>query len=166
MASSYHQLGMIAQDRGDYDQALDWYRQSLAIKEELGNRGGMASSYHQLGMIAQDRGDYDQALDWYRQSLAINEEVGNRGGMASTISQIGDLLTETGKPQDGLSWNLRSLGIRVELQLPQVLINLRLLQRQRELLGARRFQRLLRQELGDQDSQTVMEWLQELPDPG
>lgn len=33
MASSYHQLGMVAQQRGDYERALDWYRQSLAIKE-------------------------------------------------------------------------------------------------------------------------------------
>jgi tetratricopeptide repeat protein len=42
---------MVAQRRGDYDQALEWYRKSLAIKEELGNRAGMANSYHQLGIL-------------------------------------------------------------------------------------------------------------------
>ena len=51
-------LGDLAQLRGDYDAALDWYRKSLAIKEQIGDRAGMAASYHQLGIIAQDR-DYD-----------------------------------------------------------------------------------------------------------
>jgi len=50
-ATFMHQLGMIAQRRGDYDQALDWYRQALVISEELGNRAGLAVAYHQLVLI-------------------------------------------------------------------------------------------------------------------
>jgi tetratricopeptide (TPR) repeat protein len=164
MAGTYHQLGNIAYIRGDHEQALDGYRRALAIFEELGDRGGMASSYHQLGMVAEERGDYEQALDWYRQSLTIKESLGDRRGIAITISQIGILLTKMGKPEEGLSWNLRSLAIRAELSLPQLSIDLRWLQRQQELLGARLFQQLLRQKLGDQDSQTVLEWLQQFPD--
>ena len=71
MAASYHQLGMVAQDRGRLDEAEDWYARSLAIDEELGDRPGMATSYHQLGMVAQDRGRLDEAEDWYARSLAI-----------------------------------------------------------------------------------------------
>ena len=48
----YHQLGMTAQDRGRLDEAEDWYRKSLTIKEELGDRPGMAITYHQLGNTA------------------------------------------------------------------------------------------------------------------
>ena len=73
MATTYHQLGMTAQDRGRLDEAEDWYRKSLAIKEELGDRPGMARSYHQLGMTAQDRGRLDEAEDWYRKSLTIEK---------------------------------------------------------------------------------------------
>ena len=50
IAVTYHQLGMTAQARGRLDEADDWYRQSLAIEEELGDRPGMAVTYHQLGM--------------------------------------------------------------------------------------------------------------------
>lgn len=46
-----HQLGILSYRRGDYDQALDWYRKSLDIFEQLGNRAGMATSYHQLSSI-------------------------------------------------------------------------------------------------------------------
>ena len=34
LAVAYHQLGMVAQDRGRLDEAADWYARSLAIEEE------------------------------------------------------------------------------------------------------------------------------------
>ena len=56
IAVTYHRLGMTAQARGRLDEAEDWYRKSLAIEEELGDRPSMAMTYHQLGYTAQDRG--------------------------------------------------------------------------------------------------------------
>ena len=54
MAGTYHQLGITAQDRGRLDEAEDWYRKSLTINEELGDRPGMALTYAQLGLLAED----------------------------------------------------------------------------------------------------------------
>jgi tetratricopeptide (TPR) repeat protein len=88
-AAFLHQLGMVAQQRGSYEEALEWYRKALAIAEELGNRAGMAGSYHQLGNVSYLRGSYEEALDWYRKSLAIREELGNRAGMANSYHQLG-----------------------------------------------------------------------------
>ena len=41
MANTYHQLGVLAQDRGDYNTTRKLYEQSLHIKEELGDRAGI-----------------------------------------------------------------------------------------------------------------------------
>jgi tetratricopeptide (TPR) repeat protein len=164
MAGIYHQLGNMAFRRDDHGQALDWYRKSLAIKEELGDRAGMATSYLQLGMLAERRGDYDQALDWYRQALAISEELDNRADMASAISAIGILLTKMGNPEEGLRWNLQSMGIRAELGVSQIWIDVRSLRRQLELLGAQRFEQLLQEKLGEEDSEAVKGLLQQLSD--
>ncbi|MGW3816611.1 tetratricopeptide repeat protein, partial [Streptomyces sp. NPDC005046] len=73
VATLYHQLGIVAQERGRLEEAEDWYRQSLTISEELNNRPSMAISYHQLGTVAQERGRLEEAEDWYRQSLRISE---------------------------------------------------------------------------------------------
>jgi tetratricopeptide (TPR) repeat protein len=112
IAITYHQLGATAQDRGRLDEADDWYRQSLAIEEELGDRPGVATTYHQLGMTAQDRGRLDEADDWYRQSLAINEELGNRPAMATTYHQLGMTAQNRGRLDEADDWYRQSLAIK------------------------------------------------------
>ena len=64
MAITYHQLGITAQTRGRLDEADDWYRKSLAIKEELGDRHSLALTYAQLGLLAEARDQAPLALTW------------------------------------------------------------------------------------------------------
>jgi tetratricopeptide (TPR) repeat protein len=110
-----HQLGITAQVRGLMEEAEDWYRQSLAIKEELGDRPYMASTYHQLGTIAQDRGRMEEAEDWYRQSRAIKEELGDRPGMARIYHQLGMTAQVRGRMEEAEDWYRHSLAISEEL---------------------------------------------------
>ena len=110
-----HQLGILAQKRGAYDEALEWYKKVLQIDEELGNRAGMANSYHQLGMVAQQRGAHDEALEWYKKSLLINEELGDRKGMAGSYHQLGRIAEERGAYGEALEWYKKSLLIEEEL---------------------------------------------------
>ena len=157
MAKTYNNLGTIAQGRGNYEQALDWYQKSLRINEELGIRGEIAISYHHLGRVAQDHGDYEQALDWYKKSLRIEEELGNRAGMAISISQLGVLATERGNPEEAVPFSLRSLVIRLQIGSPQIRINLHWLNRQRDLLGEERFGEILREHLSEEDAVAVLD---------
>ena len=91
-----HNLGMLAQARGDYDTARKLYEQSLHIKEELGDRAGMATTHHNLGILAQARGDYDTAHTYYQQALTTFEELSDRAGMAATYHQLGMLAQARG----------------------------------------------------------------------
>jgi hypothetical protein len=75
MASSYHQLGMVAQRRGDYEAALDWYRQSLVISEQLGNRDGMASTLSQIGVLHTERGQANDAVPFNFHALALRLQM-------------------------------------------------------------------------------------------
>jgi len=71
-------MGMVAELRGLYDEALEWTREALRIFEELGNHAGMAHAYGQLGIMARTRGANEQALEWTRKALQIFEVLGNR----------------------------------------------------------------------------------------
>lgn len=110
-ASSYHQLGRVAQERRDFDRAEAWYLKALAIKENRGNEHNAASTYHQLGYLAQERRDFDRAEAWYLKSLAIEEKHGNEHGAASTYHQLGTVAEERRDFDRAEAWYLRSLAI-------------------------------------------------------
>jgi tetratricopeptide (TPR) repeat protein len=90
-AAFTHQLGLIAELRGDYTQAEQRYHAALTILEEIGDRAGIATSYHQLGLLAQLGGDYTQAEQHYHASLTIREEFGDRAGIADSYHQLGNI---------------------------------------------------------------------------
>lgn len=63
LAVGYHQLAMVAQDRGRLDEAADWFARALAIFEKLGDRPGLALIYSQLGLLAEVQHSPGRALD-------------------------------------------------------------------------------------------------------
>lgn len=87
MAIWIHNLGILTQRRGDYDQARTLYQHSLEILQEVGDKSGVSKSLHQLGMLNQNLGDYDQARKYYQQSLEINQQLGDSRGIALSLAQ-------------------------------------------------------------------------------
>jgi tetratricopeptide (TPR) repeat protein len=118
LATSYHELGRVAQARGDLEGAETWYQKSLEITEALENRPGMASTYHQLGSVAQDRGDLEGAETWYQKSLEIEEALENRPGMALTYGQMGLLSEERQNKREALDWTVKCVGLFAEFPHP------------------------------------------------
>ena len=89
LATTYHQLGIVAQELREYHQARDYYQQALEINIEFGDRYSCARTYHQLGIVAQELREYDQARDYYQQALEIYIEFGDRYNCAGTYGQLG-----------------------------------------------------------------------------
>jgi len=111
LASCYHQLGWVIQERGDLDSAESWYKKALVIFEALENRSNMASSYHQLGIVAQERGDLDSAESWYKKALVIFEALENRLDVAFSYDQMGIVAQKRGDLDSAESWYKKSLEI-------------------------------------------------------
>ena len=89
LASTYHQLGVIAQELREYGEAQRNYQQALAICIEFGDRYSQARTYHQLGWLAQELRKYGEAQQNYQQALAICIEFGDRYTQAPTYHQLG-----------------------------------------------------------------------------
>jgi tetratricopeptide (TPR) repeat protein len=77
-ASTYHQLGMVAQELGEYEEARNNYQQALAIKVEFGDRYEQASTYHQLGRVAEDLEEFQEAKTNFLQALSIWAEFNDQ----------------------------------------------------------------------------------------
>ena len=109
-ASSYHNLGIIAQEQRDFETAREWYLKSLAFFEQQGNLHA-GRSYHNLGIIAQEQRDFETAREWYLKSLAIEEQQGNLHGAAGSYHQLGDIAHRQQDFETARERYLKSLAI-------------------------------------------------------
>lgn len=100
LASSYHQLARIAQERRDFVLAEQWYRRSLAIKEKLGDKRGAANTYAQLGALARLQQHWLEAAQWYVKAAVMfnkNDDMDSVARIASnylTLLQQSDAQTQ------------------------------------------------------------------------
>jgi len=92
----YHQLGRLAEDRGDYIEAGARYHQALRAFEQLDDQANIAKSHHQLGNLAYQKGDSDEARLQYHRALDINERLNDQAGLASSTHQLGILAQDRG----------------------------------------------------------------------
>lgn len=74
------------------------------------------------------------------------------------------LLTQRGAPAVAISWTLRSLAIRLRLRLPEARLDVLWLRRQQAMLGAERFEAVVREHLDEDDARAVFDLLAKTPD--
>ncbi|MGB7314626.1 MAG: CHAT domain-containing protein, partial [Nodosilinea sp.] len=71
IAGTYHQMGIVAQEQRQFEQAQQYYQQALDLKIEFGDRFSQASTYHQMGRVAQEQRHFEQAQQYYQQALDL-----------------------------------------------------------------------------------------------
>lgn len=67
---------MIHYYRGEYDEAMKLYKESLDIDQRLGNQSGLAMSCGQLGRLLESQGYIEKAIKYYEKTLRIVEKLG------------------------------------------------------------------------------------------
>jgi len=117
-----HQLGLIASERRDLDQAEQWYRRALGIFQNLGLERSMADEYHQLGCVAQSRQQWKEAEQLYRQALAIYERRGLGPYAAAACLQLGRLAESLRQAGPAEGWCLRALALCEPAEHPMLVL--------------------------------------------
>jgi non-specific serine/threonine protein kinase len=90
-AKALRGAGALARRQSDYAASEMLYRESLAIRRVLGDRGGLALTLASLGALAMERGDRDAAPPLLEESLAIQRELGDRASVAQVLNGLGEL---------------------------------------------------------------------------
>jgi diguanylate cyclase (GGDEF)-like protein len=89
---------------GEYDRALEYYRQVLASNQAAGNQAGISTAYYNLGATLETKGDPAAALPYYQRSLEIERRRGDAGEIAAVERAIGIVLTRLGRSAEALGW--------------------------------------------------------------
>ena len=93
-AKNFHELGRVAQERGDLIGAETWLKSALTIHERQGNERAAATDHYQLGMVLKARGNFDAAEISYGKALEIEQRQGNDEDAASTLRALSQLQLE------------------------------------------------------------------------
>jgi tetratricopeptide (TPR) repeat protein len=81
-----HELGKVAEVRGDHAEAERRYQQALDMFAAVGDRAGASRSYHSLGILAQAQGDYARAEHRYRQAADAAGDIGAEAGIETVAA--------------------------------------------------------------------------------
>jgi tetratricopeptide (TPR) repeat protein len=84
-ARCLNNLGVIANLRGDREQALADYQLALAAYQQAGLVRGMAETHHNIAISWRDRGDYGRALESAEQAVRLARLVNDDSLVGLTL---------------------------------------------------------------------------------
>ncbi|MGB5972830.1 MAG: CHAT domain-containing protein, partial [Nodosilinea sp.] len=108
---SLNNIGGIYSSLGQYQQALEYYERSLAIRTEIGDRSGEGVSLNNIGFIYSSLSEPAKALERYQQSLAIFQSVGDRANEAVSLGNIGKILNDQSQPELAIVFYKQSVNV-------------------------------------------------------
>ena len=91
-ASICRSLGMISEDKGDYDISLKWYDHAwlTQLRHDPSDYVSLGSIYCCIGVVYKKKGDYNKALEYYNKAIDLfrREHAENHPNMASFYNNI------------------------------------------------------------------------------
>lgn len=88
-SEAYRGIGYIWTERGEWDKALENYKNSSKISEILDDKEGLAEVYRLLGNIYWKISEYNESLKYLNKSLEIAEEIENTLLIGKVYGEIG-----------------------------------------------------------------------------
>lgn len=98
----YNSLGSLSLLRSENDLALEYFKESLAIAEELSDQGFIANLMTNIGIVYEKMGSFDSAFYYMNQGLEIRTGIASKRGVASSGLVIGNLLVKMERYQEAV----------------------------------------------------------------
>lgn len=102
-------------EKGDFNNAIDFFSRSLKISREIGDNGTVALGLSNLGAIYDRQGEAEKAIEVYRQALNIQIEIKNKEQMIGTLLNIGSLYKAKNIPDSALVYYMQSLNLAEQI---------------------------------------------------
>ena len=97
VAKGLHNMGILAHQEHQLEEAARYLGESLQIKQSLGDEESIARSYYRLGAVAKDQLSFATASEHYHKALEIAERLPAEELAASVLQALGVLASTMGK---------------------------------------------------------------------
>ena len=108
LARAYQNYGYYHQTHTGPDEGLKYFKKSLAVNTERGDKVNMANCFVDIGQIYFRKGDVLQALEQYHKALKIFEKINSLNDMAFCLGNMGNLYAAQNDLENALSYLNRS----------------------------------------------------------
>jgi non-specific serine/threonine protein kinase len=116
------QLGVVAEDSGDYDRAEPLIEEARALFRADANAIWVATTHYHLAIVAYGRGDLARATALGEQARAQFQEAGDAWGAAVSGDLLGLVAVERGDPRRAAASFTEDLPVLQELGQPESLL--------------------------------------------
>jgi tetratricopeptide (TPR) repeat protein len=107
--------GHAARDKGDLNQAIQYYEQALDLSRKLEDRGNELTWLHNLANAFAVVGQQSRAVDYYLQALKISQEIGDRRTEASILGNLGNIYAVLRQTERTIELNQQALSISLDI---------------------------------------------------
>lgn len=114
-AEVLNDVGFCYRRLGDNERGEDYYRQSLKIREGIGNLMGVAESLSNLGLLYVQTGRKAEAERYLYRALEIEMRIGDKIGAGYTLVNLGFLMNDRKAKDEAERLFRLALGIRSEI---------------------------------------------------
>lgn len=83
-----NKLAHIYWNHSHYNKAIDYFKQSLAINEKIGNRNGVAQIHNNLAMLYNELGNYEEALRHLKENFVYVKSTGEQKRIVQSYLNI------------------------------------------------------------------------------
>lgn len=114
-AFALNNIGYQIHGFGDIPKALHYYKESLKIQEEIGDKKGLSNSLNNIGYTYQNEGNIPKALEYYHKSLEMQREIGDKEGMGISYNNIAIIYKNQGDIPRAIEYIHYSLKVQEEI---------------------------------------------------
>ncbi|MFY0631775.1 MAG: response regulator [Flavobacteriaceae bacterium] len=114
MANAKNAQGNFFRAKNDQKKANQYFKESIAIAEEINDKDLIAKSSYNMGLDFFKQSDFEQGVPLFKRAAKLFEELGNKRMQAHAISMIGMMYIRQ-REKRGLSYLIQALEIREEL---------------------------------------------------
>lgn len=95
-AEALHNISVVFEAQGEYEQALEFAKKAMDIRRGLGDEAGMADSYNNIGIIYEQMGNFTHALESYQEAYERYKRAGDPEKLALVSVNLGILFKTQG----------------------------------------------------------------------
>ncbi len=87
-ADAYKIWGNAFQTKGNFEQALEYYKKSYELAEKIKYRKGLPGILNNIGIVYLNQGNYPEALNTFYETLKAAEAIDDKFVIGNTINNI------------------------------------------------------------------------------